>query len=130
MSWEVLLSILGSQGVIEGARWFFNRKNQAKVAEAQADAAQTKAEEDEFHLKQERLRFADEQLLAKDKQLAEWSDRHYEQTLLLREKNEQLLATQTELGEAKAEIASLRAERAMKLCERRGCKDRQPQSGY
>lgn len=130
MSWEVILTVLGSTSVIEGLKWLYQRQSRQRVAEAEADSAQVKAEEDEFHLKRERLQFADEQLLAKDKQLAEWSERHYEQTLLLREKNEQLLAKETELGEARAEIAELKAERKMKLCERRGCQQRQPQSGY
>lgn len=130
MNWEVILTVLGSTSVIEGLKWLYQRQSRQRVAEAEADSAQVKAEEDEFHLKRERLQFADEQLLAKDKQLAEWSERHYEQTLLLREKNEQLLAKETELGEARAEIAELKAERKMKLCERRGCQQRQPQSGY
>lgn len=128
--WQTIITLIGTLGGLELVKWFFNRKANAKIVEAQADSAKIQAEEDEFHLKRERLKFADEQLLEKDRQLADWSNKHYEQTLLVRKQNEQIVSYLAEIGTLKAKIASLEAERAMKLCERRGCPQRQPQSGY
>jgi peptidoglycan hydrolase CwlO-like protein len=128
--WQTIITLIGTLGGLELVKWVFNRKANAKIVEAQADSAKIQAEEDEFHLKRERLKFADEQLLEKDRQLADWSNKHYEQTLLVRKQNEQIVSYLAEIGTLKAKIASLEAERAMKLCERRGCPQRQPQSGY
>ncbi len=123
MSWEVIITILGLFGGLEGVKWLMNRTANAKQAEAEAEAAEIKAEADEFHLLRERLEFSDRQMLEKEQ-------RFQEQTLLLRETNKQLIAKTTLIGELNARIAELEAERKMKLCERRGCAQRQPQSGF
>ena len=104
-------------------KYFLNRKSNSRIAE-------TKADSDEFHLLRERLEVSDRHLLEKEKQLYEKEQRFHEQTLLVRGLQKQLLAKTDENGELKAEISALKAERKMKLCERKGCKDRQPQSGY
>lgn len=128
--WQTIITLIGTLGGLELVKWLFHRKASAKVAEAEAEAAQTKAEEDEFHLKRERLQFADEQLLEKDKRYAELSSKYYEQTLLVRKLNEQAIEREQQIGKSNAEVAELKAERAMKLCERRCCANRQPQSGW
>lgn len=130
MDWQTLISFVGCVGGLEAIKWFFNRKATMKKAEAEAEAAQIKAEEDEFHLKKERLKFQDEQLLERDQRYADLSAKYYEQTLLVRKLNEQAIEREQLIGQLKAEVAELKAERAMKLCERRGCAQRQPQSGY
>lgn len=130
MDWQTFISIIGCLGGLELVKWLFNRKANAKIVEAQADSAKIQAEEDEFHLKRERLKFADEQLLEQEKRYADLSDKYYEQTLLVRKLNEQAIEREQLIGQQKAEIAELKAERAMKLCERRGCDKRVPQSGY
>ena len=130
MDWQTFISIIGCLGGLELVKWLFNRKANAKIVEAQADSAKIQAEEDEFHLKRERLKFADEQLLEQENRYADLSDKYYEQTLLVRKLNEQAIEREQLIGQQKAEIAELKAERAMKLCERRGCDKRVPQSGY
>ena len=130
MDWQTLISFVGCVGGLEAIKWFFNRKATMKKAEAEAEAAQIKAEEDEFHLKRERLKFQDEQLLEREQRYADLSAKYYEQTLLVRKLNEQAIEREQLIGQLKAEVAELKAERAMKLCERRGCAQRQPQSGY
>lgn len=130
MDWQTLISFVGCVGGLEAIKWFFNRKATMKKAEAEAEAAQIKAEEDEFHLKKERLKFQDEQLLEREQRYADLSAKYYEQTLLVRKLNEQAIEREQLIGQLKAEVAELKAERAMKLCERRGCAQRQPQSGY
>lgn len=130
MDWQTLISFVGCLGGLEAIKWFFNRKATIKKAEAEAEAAQIKAEEDEFHLKKERLKFQDEQLLEREQRYADLSAKYYEQTLLVRKLNEQAIEREQLIGQLKAEVAELKAERAMKLCERRGCAQRQPQSGY
>ena len=90
MDWQTIITLIGTLGGLELVKWLFYRKANAKIVEAQADSAKIQAEEDEFHLKRERLKFADEQLIEKDRQLADWSTKHYEQTLIVRKQNEQL----------------------------------------
>lgn len=128
--WQTFISLIVALGGLELVKWLFTRKANAKIVEAQADSAKIQAEEDEFHLKRERLKFADEQLLEQEKRYADLSDKYYEQTILVRKLNEQAIEREQLIGQQKAEIAELKAERAMKLCERRGCQQRQPQSGY
>lgn len=123
MDWGTISIILGSLGGFEFIKWLFNRKSNSRLTQAQAESAETKAEADEFHLLRERLELSDKQLLDKEQ-------RFHEQTQLVRDLNKQLLEKTVENGQLQARISALEAERAMKLCERRGCSQRQPQSGY
>lgn len=127
MDWVGILTTLGTMlpalGVVELVKWWANRRNNSRIAESQADISETQAASDEFHLLRERLELSDRQLLDKEQ-------RFHEQTQLVRELNKQLLDKAVENGQLNARIGALEAERALKLCERRGCKDRQPQSGY
>lgn len=127
MDLKMILSILGTLGGFEGIKWivnvWLNRKTDARKQETAADS-------DEFHLLRERLEMADKHLLEKEKQLYDKEQRFHEQTLVVRDLQKQLLEKMQEIGDLKAENSALKAERALKLCERRGCKERQPQSGY
>lgn len=120
---QTIIAVLGTLGGFELVKWFFTRKSSRRVATANAEMAETNAEREEFSLLRERMEFVERQLLEKEQ-------RFQEQTELVRSLNTQLLEKTVELGRAEARIASLEAERAMKLCERRGCCDRIPQSGY
>lgn len=131
MDWLTFISaVVGATLAGGGISGLFYIGAIRKLKSAEAESAQTKAEGDEFHLKRERLQFADEQLLEKDKRYAELSAKYYEQTLLVRKLNEQAVEREQLIGQQKAEIAELKAERKMKLCERRGCAERLPQSGF
>lgn len=115
--------VLTALGGWELVKWFLNRNSNERIADANADKAELENEKDEFHFLRERLEFKDRELMEKEK-------RFVEQTELVRTLNRQLLDQTIENGKLQARISSLEAERAMKLCERRGCVDRQPQSGY
>lgn len=115
--------VLTALGGWELVRWFLNRKSNARIADANADKAELDNEKDEFHFLRERLEFKDKELMEKEK-------RFVEQTELVRELNRQLLGQTIENGKLQSRISELETERAMKLCERRGCQQRQPQSGY
>lgn len=123
MDWSMILTALGSMGFLEFVKWMVNRKSNARIAKAHADTVELKNDVDEFHYLRERLEFKDKELVEKEK-------RFVEQTDLVRELNRQLLDQTIENGKLQARISSLETERSMKLCERRGCQDRQPQSGY
>ena len=127
MDISLLLSSLGgvvmALGGWEAVKWFLNRKSNSRIAEANAEKAELENEKTEFHFLRERLEF-------KDKELMEKEQRFVEQTNLVRDLNRQLLEQTIENGKLQARISALEAERSMKLCERRGCVDRQPQSGY
>ena len=116
-----VVSLLAALGGLEFLKWLWTRKSKARMAAAEADAAELKVEKDEFQLIRDRLQYADQQLMEKEK-------RFNEQTNLLRDTNRQLLEQIKENGLLSAKIASLEAERAMKLCQVRMCPKREPQS--
>lgn len=115
--------VLAALGVKELVMWFLNRNSNKRIADAEADKAELKNSVDEFHFLRERLEFKEKELMNKEQ-------RFVEQTELVRDLNRQLLDMTLENGKLQAKVAALEAERAMKLCERRGCQQRQPQSGY
>lgn len=123
MDWSIIITVITTLGGFESIKWWVNRKTNARMLDIKADS-------DEFELLRKRLNTADEHLLAKEKQLYDKEQRFHEQTLLVRDLQKQLLDTMQVIGDQKAEISALKAERAMKLCERRGCATREPQSGY
>ena len=115
--------MLTALGVKELIMWWLNRKSNARIAEADAEKAELRNEVDEFHFLRERLEFKDKELMEKER-------RFVEQTEVVRELNRKLLEQTLENGKLQARVAELEVERKMKLCERRGCMERQPQSGY
>ena len=118
-----VVSLIAALGGIEFLKWLWTRKSKARMDAAEADAAELKVEKDEFQLIRERLQYSDQQLMEKEQ-------RFNEQTNLLRDTNRQLLEQIKENGLLSAKVASLEAERAMKLCQVRMCPKREPQSGY
>lgn len=126
----LILTALGAVGGLECIKWIWNRKSNKRLASAQADKAEIEVDTAEFTLLREQLKLANEQILRKEEQIAKMEERFQKQTELVREQNRQLLDSAMKIGEKEARISTLEAERAMKLCERRGCGQRQPQSGY
>ena len=126
----IVATVMGAVGGLEFFKWLYTRRSKRKESIANAEKAEAEADkvavevesmeiknrEDEFHLLWERLRYKDEELVGKDKRITELVDI--------------VLAKTMEIGELSARIRELEAERKMKLCERRGCVERQPQSGY
>ena len=137
-------TILSMLGGVELIKWLYTRKSKGEVAKAEAEAAHIKAQADEYHLLRERIEFLNEQLNDKEKRFQEQNtyirdlnqqilDRdsvHADQTLHVRTLNAQILVKEMQIGDLKAQVSELLAERKMKLCERKGCANRQPQSGY
>lgn len=119
----IVSTLVATLGGWEAIKWFLTRKSNARIAEAQAEEKELKNDVDEFHFLRERLEFKDKQLMDKEQRFAE-------QTEIVRQLNKQLLDQAIENGKLSARISGLEAERAMKLCEVRGCQSRQPQSGY
>lgn len=100
---------LGAIGGWEALRYIINRKSNKRIEEAKADGS-------EFSVLKDTNIFLQQQLQYKEERFAE-------QTALVRTLNSENLSLATEVGK-------LRAEREMKLCERRNCASREPQSGY
>ena len=113
MDWVGMLgvaaTIVTALGGFEFIKWAVSRKTGKRVEEATADAS-------EFSTLREQIVFLQEQLLKKEERFAE-------QTNVLRE------TTKREL-ELVRENTMLKTERSLKLCERRMCAERMPQSGY
>lgn len=118
-----VVSLLAALGGLEFLKWLWTRKSKARMAAAEADAAELRASADEYHLLKERIDNLNEQLMNKEK-------RFDEQTSLLRQTNKELMEEIKKNGLLAAEVAELKAERAMKLCQVRNCANREPQSGY
>lgn len=134
MDWIEVVGVvatgLTALGGLELFKWLYTRRSKRKESMANAEKAEAEAEkaeveveslelkneEDEFHFLRDRLKYKDEELMAKDKRITELVERVIEKTM--------------ENGTLSARISALEAERKMKLCERRGCPERQPQSGY
>ena len=102
-------SVLGTLGGWEMIKYLLNRKTNNRKAEAEADSS-------EFTVLRDTVVFLQEQLQKKEERFAE-------QTNLVRKlTNENLELTR--------ENSMLKTERGLKLCERRNCINREPQSGY
>lgn len=131
MDWiPMIATVVTALGGLELFKWLYTRRSKRKESMANAEKAEAEAEkaeveveslelkneEDEFHFLRDRLKYKDEELMTKDKRITELVERVIEKTM--------------ENGTLSARISALEAERKMKLCERRGCPERQPQSGY
>lgn len=102
-------SVLGTLGGWEMIKYLLNRKTNNRKAEAEADSS-------EFSVLRDTVIFLEHQLQQKEERFAE-------QTNLVRKlTNENLELTR--------ENSMLKTERGLKLCERRNCVNREPQSGY
>ena len=138
MNWaDVLVTVIGAFGGLEFFKWLFTRKQNKRVAEAQADNAEYESYQKQIDRYEERMADKDRIIAEKDARLEDKenkyhdiSNKYHEQTLLLREVQAKRLEKEEECGNYKAKISELLAERKMKLCERKGCRERQPQSGY
>lgn len=106
---SIVGSVLLSLGGFEFIKWIVTRKQGKRVEEASAD-------DSEFSVLRKQIEFLQEQLLKKEERFAAQTD-------ALRD------ATRKEL-ELTREVTMLKTERSLKLCERRMCAERQPQSGY
>lgn len=134
---EIITTVAGTFGGLELFKWLFTRKQNKRVAEAQADNAEYESYQKQIDRYEERMADKDRiiaekdaQLIDKERKYHDISDKYHEQTLLLREVQAKLLKKEEECGDKKAKISELLAERKMKLCERKGCGQRMPQSGY
>lgn len=117
MDWiQNISAIIIAFGGLELLKWLYTRKYGKKLEEVKANSA-------EFALLKERLDYLNRQMLDKEKRFAEQTDH-------VRALNRELIEKETVIGDLKADISELKAERRLKLCERRGCQQRQPQSGY
>ena len=104
-----IVTIIGTLGGWEAIRYLINRRTNKRIEEAKADNS-------EFAVLQDIVLFLQKQLQDKEVRFAE-------QTELVRKLNAENL-------ELTRDTAKLRAERELKLCERRNCPNREPQSGY
>lgn len=120
---ETLIAIVGAMGGWELVKFLLTRRANRKIASESANQAEIQTEEAEFVYLRKRIEFSEQQMAEKEKRFAD-------QTEVLRQAQRDLLDMTVENGKLAAEIAALRAERSLKLCERRGCKQRMPESGY
>lgn len=105
----VATAMVTALGGFEFIKWVVARKQGKRVEEASAD-------DSEFSVLRKQIEFLQEQLLKKEERFAAQTD-------ALRD------ATRKEL-ELTREVTMLKTERSLKLCERRMCGERLPQSGY
>lgn len=104
-----IATILATLGGWEAIKYFLNRKTNKRKAEAEADSV-------EFTVLRQSVEFLQVQLQNKEKRFAE----EIEVVRKLTTENLQLTS----------ENVKLKTERSLKLCERRNCAQREPQSGY
>lgn len=104
-----IATIIATLGGWETIKYFLNRKTNKRKAEAEADSV-------EFTVLRQSVEFLQVQLQNKEKRFAE----EIEVVRKLTTENLQLTS----------ENIKLKTERSLKLCERRNCAQREPQSGY
>lgn len=104
-----ILTIVTTLGGWEAIKYLIHRKANSRIAEAKADGS-------EFSVLRDTMIFLEQQLKEKEERFAE-------QTSVVRKLNAENL-------ELTRENAGLKAERELKLCLRRNCGQREPQSGY
>ena len=104
-----IATIIATLGGWETLKYFLNRKTNKRKAEAEADSV-------EFTVLRQSVEFLQVQLQNKEKRFAE----EIEVVRKLTTENLQLTS----------ENVKLKTERRLKLCERRNCAQREPQSGY
>ena len=104
-----IATIIATLGGWETIKYFLNRKTNKRKAEAEADSV-------EFTVLRQSVEFLQVHLQNKEKRFAE----EIEVVRKLTTENLQLTS----------ENVKLKTERSLKLCERRNCAQREPQSGY
>ena len=104
-----IATIIATLGGWETIKYFLDRKTNKRKAEAEADSV-------EFTVLRQSVEFLQIQLQNKEKRFAE----EIEVVRKLTTENLQLTS----------ENVKLKTERSLKLCERRNCVQREPQSGY
>lgn len=104
-----ILTIITTLGGWEAIKYIIHRKANSRIVEAKADGS-------EFGILRDTMIFLEQQLKEKEERFAE-------QTAVVRKLNAENL-------ELVRKNAMLEAECSLKLCKRRNCKDREPQSGY
>ena len=113
-----LLSVLSAAGLLGGGVWMYRRENrrikQAEAARAEADLNTLAAHEwkEIADHREQKLAKRDEQITTLYDQLGRWRDRCDEKD--------------TRIHELELKLMSLE----IRLCNRRGCPDREPQSGF
>lgn len=125
MTWyEIVVLIAGALGGFDLVKWLANvignRKNNARIADSEADAS-------EFHILQEQIIFLQQQLKEKEERFAE-------QTNLLRTVQRELLDLEKEksvmeVGYIKR-IAELEIELSNVRCNEHDCPFRQPPTAH
>lgn len=125
MKWyEILVLILGAVGGFEFIKWlwnqFFNHKNNARIADSEADSS-------EFHVLQEVITFLQGQI--KDKEM-----RFAEQTDLVRQYKTEILDLTTKLAKSEIDHTKKMAEIEILMsqvkCEDRLCPFRLPPNAF
>ena len=117
MEWTTIVTTISgavggglvSIGGLEFFKWWRNRKKNDRIAEAEADGSELRTIKEVHQFLQEQIK---------------------ELTVERTARLEQISQLTTEKLELVREITMLKTERSLKLCERRGCADRQPQSFY
>lgn len=125
MRWyEILALIIGAMGGFEFIKWlwnqFFNRKNNARMAEADADSS-------EFHVLREQIQFLQEQLKEKEVRFAEQTD-------LVRKQNAEIFDLTSKLAETEIKFAKDMAEMEIQMvkvkCVDEHCPFRLPPNAF
>lgn len=125
MKWyEIVVCILGAVGGIDFVKFLaksiVNRKNNARIADSEADAS-------EFHILQEEILFLQGQIKEKEERFAD-------QTSLVRKLNTEILElthrlAQTEIDHAK-KIAEMEIQMMRVKCEDEKCPFRLPPNAF
>ncbi len=113
---QIAITIVGTTGGLELIKFITTRASVKQKEEAAAELATAKAEDAQLDSLRRHAEWLQEQLTKKEERFAEQTD-------LVRN-------LQANVLRLTGENEKLKVERSLKLCERRNCAERMPQSGY
>ncbi len=113
---QIFAMIFGALGGLELIKFLATRRSARRQEEATAEIDEAKADDAQLENLRKHIDWLQAQLEKKEERFAEQTD-------LVRK-------LQTEVLVKSSEVVKLNTERDLKLCERRNCAKREPQSGY
>ena len=119
----LISTVLGSQVIIDLVKWAINKKNAKRIASAEVKDREAKAEMIETESDRKNYELLNDQIKELIVMLKDANTENKKKTECIRQQNDQIL-------KVTSDNAKLTAERSLKLCEVRGCTNREPESGY
>lgn len=123
MTWEIIISIIGALGGIEGLKYLLNRKANKRIAVAEAAVSEVNVFQQQINILQTQLEKAGQTIDFYQEQLQEKEVRFKEQTDVVRSLQKEVFEEKDNRHNAELELAIVR-------CKDLECPFRQPPNAH